>query len=136
MSKDFIMVPVKDPKQIRLIKLLHNGSLPLSKVRTKLNDNRPKLIAESLNLFFSSFIDSIEGDDLLSNWKRAEIRFLVGHGISGERKQIFWLDDNVEILKFHPDNKNPTLVTLRVWRKHKGPKKVEVSRSAKVATPY
>ncbi len=110
MVESFI-VPVTGTKQVRLLKLLHEGSLPLSKVRVKLKDNQPKLVVDSINEFFARLISQVD-----DNWVRAELKFLVGYGFSGRKENVIWLNDKVEIINFHPDKNNPCEATLRIWR--------------------
>lgn len=110
------MIQVTDQKQVRLLKLLHEGSLPLSKARIRLNDNRPKVTVDRLNLFFANTISSC-GQDIFGKWQRAELRFLIGYGLTGQKEQIIKLNGNVEILNFYPDKDNPEMVTLRIIRR-------------------
>lgn len=109
--EEFIDIPITDTKQVRLFKLLHEGSLPLSKARLRLNDNQPKVVVDRLNLFFANFISCIPWE-----WPRAEVKFLVCHGFDGRKRQEILLNDNVEIKGFMPDKENPTMVIIRVWR--------------------
>lgn len=109
MGKDYTKIFVDDKKQIELLKLLHEGSLPLSKARVKLRNKTPMVVVTSLNHHMAKFIQAMDNE-----WLRSELMFCVWCEFGGRKKQI-QLSENVVIDRFHPNKENAECVILKLY---------------------
>lgn len=127
---DDVIIPITNRKQVKLIKLLHEGAIPLNKARIILKDTQPKVIVDRLNIFFANIISTLKDDSFSTRFIRGELEFIVGHGFPDTKLQQIRLSDNVIIENFYPDKENPTIVTLRILRQPRNERHVSNTPSS------
>ena len=108
MDRKYTKVLIEDMKQVRLLKLLHEGSLPLSKVRIKMKDKQPQLVADKLSQRIALFIQLLDND-----WFKSELMWLFF--LEHRKTNVMTLPNNIEICKFVPNKENARYVVLKVY---------------------